>query len=193
MVLLRRRWREEEAEGLKASKPWRREKKEEEKRRTRIFNSGKPPSIFLSHTRSQPFQLSSLFVSGATSASCFLSSHTRNRPPVSGAFRGTRVIALRPGEEEESAEGRKVRKSSVCVQTARWSPTRRVAISINPRTGSNSRGRTTTARAELHHDSWKLLLPLSLAQHWRNESRRVEGRIKVGGVRSGSRRGSGRL
>lgn len=126
------------------------------KKRTRTFNSGKPPSIFLSQTRSHPLQLSCLSVSTPPS---FLSSQTRKRPPVSGAFLGRRVIALIPGEAPTSADGGKVRKSSVWTQTARCSPAkRRLALSgggrererTNSGTGHRTRQPLLVAPPEVH-------------------------------------------
>ena len=65
---------------------------------TSSFNSGNPPSVFLSHIN--------------IGGSLPILSHTRKRPAVSLSFRGSSVIPLRAG-------GGNVRKSSVESHVAR--------------------------------------------------------------------------
>lgn len=71
---------------------------------TRTFNSGNPPSNFLSQIR--------ICHDGCSESSLSMANHTRKRPAVSSALRGITEIAFRRG-------GGKVSRSSVWTQVAR--------------------------------------------------------------------------
>lgn len=83
-------------------------------RHTSSLSSGKPPSAFRSHSR---------YIRVGPVASC-AASHTRKRPAVSGATRGTSMELARkpPAEAANACSGclaEKVMSSSVCSHVAR--------------------------------------------------------------------------